>query len=330
MERKKLISIVIPVLNEEENIVSCHTELNRITTLMPQYDFEFVFTDNHSSDNTFQLLQDLAKQDSRIRAFRFSRNFGYQRSIYTGFLKAHGDAAIAFDCDLQDPPELLIDFLAEWEKGYKVVYGIRRTRQEGKVIQAVRKIFYRLVDILSEDHLPHDAGDFRLLDKCILDQLQQIHDYKPYLRGIIASLGFAQVGIPYDRRERQRGKSKFPLRAMFNLAIDGIISQSIMPLRLATYTGLTVSFLTILGIIGYGVVHLIHHDAWPAGFTTTTILLLFSLSLNSLFLGIIGEYLGRIYHQVKQRPLVIIEKSTEKSFEKLCAKANDRQIHTVE
>jgi dolichol-phosphate mannosyltransferase len=309
MEKKKLISVVIPVFNEEENIVHCYNSLCKIINEIPQYDFEFIFTDNHSTDRSFNLLLELASKDPRIRAFRFSRNFGYQRSIYTGYMKVQGDAAIAFDCDLQDPPELLPQFIAAWEQGNKVVYGIRRTRREGKIINITRKIFYRVINSLSEDYLPSDAGDFRLLDRCVLEQLRKIDDYQPYLRGIIASIGFQQLGISYDRQERKYGKSKFPLRAMFSLAIDGIISQSVFPLRIATYIGLSVSLFTFIGIVAYLIAHFFQNAVWPAGFTTVTVLILFSLSLNALFLGIIGEYIGRIYHQVKKRPFIIIEAS---------------------
>ena len=179
-------------------------------------------------------------------------------------------------------------------------------------MQWVRKAFYRLIDGLSEEPLPLDAGDFRLVDRRILDVIRQLEDQQPYLRGTIASLGYRQTGIPYDRNKRERGVSKFGWSQLITLAVDGILNHSIVPLRLATLTGLAVSVVTALGILFYLVAHLMFGQDWPAGFTTTTILILFSLSLNALFLGIIGEYLGRIYQQVKRRPLTLIETRIER------------------
>ncbi|MGB6976533.1 MAG: glycosyltransferase family 2 protein [Gammaproteobacteria bacterium] len=309
--KKQIISIIVPVLNEEDNIPNCYGALSKIADELSSYDFEFIFNDNCSVDESYQLLEQLAKQDKRLVAYRFSRNFGFQKSIYAGLMKAKGEAAIVFDCDLQDPPELLIEFVKKWEEGAKVVYGIRKKREESRWLEWCRKIFYRFINTLSEDHLPPDAGDFRLIDRCILEQLKQVDDYRPYLRGLIAGFGFKQVGIPYERKERAYGKSKFNLRKLFELAVDGVISQSVAPLRFATYTGLVISFITFVGICVYAVKHFFFKAQWPAGFATTTMLILFSLSLNALFLGIIGEYIARIYHQVRKRPLVIFDKSTD-------------------
>ncbi len=305
---KKLISIVVPVFNEETNIEPLYAALIPILQqLEAGYDFELLFTDNHSTDRTFEILRRLALKDSRVRVLRFSRNFGFQRSIYTGYVHARGQAAIQIDCDLQDPPELIVEFIRKWEEGYRVVYGERLRRQEAWHMNVIRKIFYRLIDFLSEDKLPFDAGDFRLVDRRVLDVLQQIDDCQPYLRGLIATLGFNQIGIPYVRNERRSGESKFSMAQLFGLALDGILNHSVMPLRLATGIGLVVSVTTFLGIVVYFVGKILLGKPWPPGFTTLVVLILGSLSLNALFLGIIGEYLGRIYRQVKKRPLTIIE-----------------------
>lgn len=313
-ERRKLISLVVPVYNEEGNVFPLYDAVSAIMRRVEdRYDWELVFTDNHSRDATFAELTQLAARDSRVRVFRFSRNFGFQRSIYTGYTKARGDAAIQLDCDLQDPPELALRFIEEWEAGFKVVYGVRMSRKEGAGITLLRRVFYRLIDLLSEDHLPHDAGDFRLVDRQVLDVLCQIDDQKPYLRGTLATLGFAQKGVPYDRAARTRGESKFKMRDLFALAFDGILSHSTVPLRMATYAGLFISVLTFCAIIFYTVGKLVFHQEWPAGFATTTLLLLLSLSLNALFLGVIGEYVGRIYQQVRKRPLTIIEHTIDRA-----------------
>lgn len=303
-----LVSIVAPVFNEQGNIFPLYDALRAVfDKVADRYRWELVFTDNHSTDNTFSELSQLAARDPRVRVFRFSRNFGFQRSIYTGYMQARGAVAVQIDCDLQDPPELILEFLREWENGHAIVYGVRRARQEGALITLTRKVFYRLIDFLSEDRLPLDAGDFRLVDRRVLDVLARIHDESPYLRGTLASVGFPQKGIPYDRAARTIGESKFSLADLFKLALDGILAQSTVPLRLATYTGLVVALLTLLGTVGFAAGRVFFGQDWPAGFAMTTVLILLSLSVNALFLGIVGEYVGRIYRQVRQRPLTIIE-----------------------
>lgn len=305
---RPLISIVVPVFNEEPNIFPFYKAVRTITDgLADSHDFEFVFTDNHSTDRTFEHLATLARSDIRVRAYRFSRNFGYQRSIMTGYSNARGDAAIQLDCDLQDPPELIKTFLKEWRKGADVVYGVRIKRKEGWTINAARSIFYRLIDKLSEDRIPVDAGDFRLVSRRIIEILRDLDDAQPYLRGSIASLGFTQVGIPYERNARERGESKFPFSKLVSLALDGILNHSTVPLRLSTYCGLATSFITLMGIVIYVLIKLITHAQWPAGFATLAALILASISINAMLLGIIGEYLGRIYRQGRKRPLTIVQ-----------------------
>lgn len=306
--KKALISYIVPVFNEEDNIGRLYSELLKLTKqLETDYDYEIVFTDNHSTDQTESILVQLASKDINIKVIRFSKNFGYQKSILTGYLNAKGNVAVQIDCDLQDPLEIVPVFLQKWREGYDVVYGIRRSRKENWTINSVRKLFYYLIDKLSDEKIPRDAGDFRLVDRKILEQLSLIHDEQPYLRGTIAAMGFKQIGIPYDRNERLKGESKFSFPQLVKLAFDGILNHSLVPLRFATYIGLIVSIFTFLGLIGYLLGKTLGAD-WPAGFATMTILILLSLSLNALFLGIIGEYLGRIFQQVKQKPLTIIEK----------------------
>jgi len=313
---KKLLSIVVPVYNEAGNIEPLYEAVTTaLEEIADDYDLELVFTDNHSDDATFEELEALAERDPRVRVFRFSRNFGFQRSILTGYQRCRGDAAVQIDCDLQDPPEVIVDFVREWEDGYKIVYGKREKRKEGFFITVTRKIFYRLIDALSEDRLPYDAGDFRLIDRQVLDELCKLRDHRPYLRGALATMGFEQRGVAYERAARTRGESKFSLKDLFGLALDGILSHSTVPLRVATYVGLLVSLLTFFGLLFYLVAKLAFGVDWPAGFATTAMLILLTLSLNSLFLGIIGEYLGRIFHQVRDRPLTIIETSIDRADE---------------
>ena len=315
MADKKLISLVIPVFNEAGNIPLLRKALIPVLdSLAARYEFEIIFTDNHSTDDSFFLLQAEAQRDPRVKILRFSRNFGYQRSILTGYQWARGAAAIQLDCDLQDPPALIPDLLAKWEEGFQVVYGVRKTRQEGFFIQFSRKIFYRLVSALSEVELPLDAGDFRLIDRRILDILRNCRQANPYLRGTIAKAGFRQTGIPYDRLARASGESKFSLAGYLSIAVDGIISQSIIPLRVATYVGLVVAVITLIAMAITVFGHLIYGETWPRGFATLATLLLLTIAINALFFGVLGEYLARIYRNSMGDPLSIIEQSVPDSF----------------
>lgn len=292
-------------------MVPLYEELNKLALdLADGYDFEFVFTDNHSTDETFRIISDLASRDSRIVGYRFSKDFGFQRSILAGYLKSTGDAVVQIDADLQDPPDLIKVFISKWEEGFDVVYGIRETRQEGRLIGLARKAFYRLIDMLSEDELPHGAGDFRLVSRRVVDLVAEVDDYHPYLRGLIASLGFEQVGIEYAREARKRGETKFSFFRLLALAVDGILVHSVVPLRIATLVGIMTASIMVLAIAGYSLSRLVFGHEWPPGFATTTILLLLGIALNGVFLGIIGEYLGRLYQQVKRRPFPIIESDT--------------------
>lgn len=311
-ENKKLISIVIPVYNEEDNIEHLYKTLQPIVDdELNKYRFEFIFTDNHSTDTTYQKLLKLNSVDKRIRVFRFSKNFGYQKSILTGYIKSRGEAIIQLDCDLQDPPSLMGKFLEYWEDGYAVVYGIRKSRQESKLIQWTRHFFYKITNYLSDDELPVDAGDFRLVDRRVVRILEDLNDSTPYLRGAIASMGFNQKGIEYDRGARERGNSNFRIKDLVGLALDGILNHSVVPLRISTYCGFVITIFLLIGTLFFIVRKLFFDVNWPQGFTTITVLVLLGICMNAIFLGIIGEYIGRIYKQSKFRYSVIIEKQVD-------------------
>src|SRR5262249_38796123 len=230
----KLLSIIVPVHNEEANVEPLYDAVNRtLKQIADRYRWEFIFTDSCSTDRTFERLDRLASSDSRVRIYRFRRYFVVQRWILTGYRLGRGDAAVQIDCDLQDPPDLILDFVRHWESGWKVVYGVRRSRPEPFLLHAMRRLFYRAIAWLSNDNLPVDAGDFRLVDRCVLDILLLYRDENLYLRGYIATLGYEQVGVAYDRDERKRGESSLKFGSLLNLAIDGIVSHSTLPLRLA-------------------------------------------------------------------------------------------------
>jgi glycosyltransferase involved in cell wall biosynthesis len=306
---KILISIIIPVYNEEENVFRVYYAVTEETKKYQDIDFEIIFTDNHSTDKTFEHLRQLAEQDVSVKVLRFTRNFGFNRSILTGYRHARGNAAIQIDCDLEDPPSLIHEFIRLYQRGHDVVVGVREQRTENKFMAYARKCFYKLLNKISETPHLTDGGDFRLVDRSILDQLKIIEDAQPYVRGLISELARNQCSVTFSRNLRQFGKSKFPLRQLIKLGMDGIYAHSIVPLRIATFMGIGIAFLTVLITGGYILGWLLSSGSWPAGFATTIVLILFGISLNAIFLGIIGEYIARIYQQVRVRPTVIIEKS---------------------
>lgn len=301
-----VVSILIPAFNEEDNVRTAYDRVLAVFDGLPDYEPEIIFTDNHSEDRTFEILSDIAKADTRVRVIRFSKNMGYQASVLTAYRSATGACAVQMDCDMQDPPELIPQMLDLWKQGHHVVYGIRRSLPDGPVVAAARRSFYALIDMISNDHLPRNAGEFRLTDRRILDELRRVDDRSPYVRGLISGMGFSQVGFEYDRMARTAGESKFPVRAMLSLAVDGLINHSLLPLRLASMISLTVGLSMFLLMVGYLIGKMFFGQDWPAGFATTTILLLLSMTLNAMFLGILGEYVGRIFLQSKDlnRPLI--------------------------
>ena len=307
--KKPLISISIPIFNEEKNLSFLYNRLTKLAdTLEARYDLEFVFSDNHSDDNTWRILAELAEQDSRVKALRFSKNFGFQRSILANYMHTQGDAVMQLDADLQDPPELLEVFLEEWENGYLVVYGIRKKRMESYLLTWFRKAGYLIIDKFSEHPIPRDAGDFRLIDRKVIQSLEKMKTIKPYLRGMIAGLGFDQIGVEYDRDARTEGESKFNVYGLFRLGLSATISHSTIPLRAAFLLGLIMLFTSTLGSIYYIFLKLSNPNI-PQGLASMHILVLFGIGLNSVFLGIIGEYILRIYLLLRSEPIAIIEQS---------------------
>lgn len=303
---RPLVSIIVPVFNEEDNVERTYAALKAEAAKLNKYRFEFVITDNRSVDRTFEKLAAIAAQDPAVRLVRFARNFGFQNSVLTGYRLARGNAAIQIDADLQDPPEMFGAFLKKWEEGYDVVVGVRRHRQENPALRQGRRVFYRLLNRLDGPHLIPDAGDFRLIDRSVIERLRRIHEPHMYLRGLISSLARRQVGIPYDRAERLNNESKFKFGSLMRFAMDGILAHSSLPLRVSFYAGIIIAIAAAVLAAFYGLLRLTEPGQVPAGFTTTQILILFGIGLNSIFLGVLGVYVGRIYDQVRSRPPTII------------------------
>lgn len=304
-----LISISIPVYNEEGNIAALYERLDALgRSMTDECRLEFVFTDNSSTDSTWNMLEALAAGDKRVRAIRFSKNFGFQRSILANYMHTRGDAVLQIDADLQDPPELLKEFLALWRQGYHVVYGVRRARPEGAFIHSFRKMGYWFIDRISEHPIPRNAGDFRLVDRKVIDALESQRSAEPYLRGLIAGMGFRQIGVTYDRSARIAGSSKFGVIQLIRLGLTGVFNHSLVPLRLATVAGIAILSLSAAGAIYYLVLKLLLPD-FPRGLASLHILILFGIGFQSLLLGILGEYLLRIYRILRKEPIAIIQDS---------------------
>ncbi|WP_027796622.1 glycosyltransferase family 2 protein [Paraburkholderia acidipaludis] len=304
-----LISISVPVLNEADNLDALYARLRKLgDTMADRCRLEFIFTDNHSSDSTWEKLAALARADSRVRAIRFSKNVGFQRSILANYMHARGDAVMQIDADLQDPPELLEHFFQLWREGYHVVYGVREQRPEGRLINAFRKFGYWAIDKLGEHAIPRDAGDFRLVDRKVIDALQRYRSSNPYLRGLIAGLGFRQIGVSYARAARVAGTSKFGVGQLIKLGLSGVFNHSVLPLRLATYCGLFLLGLSALGALYYVILRAFQPDL-PRGLASIHILVLFGIGFQSLLLGILGEYLLRIYLILRAEPVAIAEET---------------------
>lgn len=304
---RPLITFAIPVYNEEANVDALTARLaSTAAALAHAYEFEFLFTDNSSTDRTVDRLETIGASDPRIRVLRLSRNFGFQRSILTNYLNARGAAIIQIDADLQDPPEMARDFLALWEQGYKVVYGVRAKRQEGRAVTWLRRVGYDVINRLSDQPIPPGAGDFRLIDRVIVDALRTYNDHSPYLRGLIAELGYKQIGLQYDRAERTAGDSKFGLKALLRLGFDGLFSTSMVPLRLATWVGGIAVAASLAGIVYYVYLR-VADPRLASGMVSLHILVLISLGMNAILLGIIGEYVGRTFKNTRGGPLSLID-----------------------
>lgn len=307
-EKRKLISLVLPVYDEEDNVLNAYETLVGVLSTQSQYDFEFIFTDNHSRDQTFVLLKELSERDSRVRVLRFNRNYGFHRSLMSGYRLAKGDAVVQIDCDLQDPPEVILDFLRHWERGHDVVVGIRKNRGDGRLITASRRFFYKFLSYIAEDNVSGEAGDFRLIDRSVLNRLIKLNDRAPYIRGLSSAFATNQIGVSFQRRKRQAGVSKFPPLKLFRMAGEGIFSLTLFPLYLAGYVSALVAVVTFALGLYYFIAALLFGASWPSGFATLVLLLLFSIGLNGSFLAILGRYLGQVYRQQQNRPYIVVEK----------------------
>ena len=302
------ISVVIPVFNEEQNLLVLYDRLLNSVTLITN-NYEFIFVNDGSKDNSLEIIKSLAEKNKQIKYIDFSKNFGHQLAVFAGLEKAKGNSVVIIDADLQDPPELIAELYTKMKEGYDVVYAQREQRQGEswhKLITA--KLFYRFINRLSEVSIPLDTGDYRIISKKINDIITAMPERNKFLRGQIAWAGFNQTFITYKRDERYAGKTNYSYSKMFSFAFDGITAFSNLPLRLATYLGFIVSVISFV-IILYTLYQKYINDNVVQGWSSLMVSILFVGGVQLICLGILGEYLGRIMDNVKQRPLYIIRET---------------------
>jgi glycosyltransferase involved in cell wall biosynthesis len=304
-EGQPVLSILIPCYNEQDSVAVCHARLSAVMHRLG-LSYELVFIDDGSRDATAAALQSLHAADTHTVVVQLARNFGHQPAVSAGLAVARGAAIVIIDADLQDPPEVIAKLVAEWQKGFHVVYGVRSSRLgESRFKLWTAQMFYRVIHRLSDVEIPLDTGDFRLMDRQVVDVLLSMPERHRLLRAMCSWAGFRQTGVSYERAARYAGVTKYPLGKMINLALDGIFSFSTTPLRMLTYMGFGAAALSFLGIVWALSVRILTRH-WVAGWATLFVGVLFLSGLQMISLGIMGEYLGRIYTEVKQRPLFVI------------------------
>ncbi len=308
---RRLISVISPCFNEEDNVAACHEtvrDLFRTDPVLQRYDLEHIFADNSSSDTTVAKLRAIAAQDANVRVIVNARNYGPFRSTFNALRRAKGDAVIPMlPVDLQDPPELIPAFVKKWEEGFLRVYGIRTQRQEGAVMRFVRRLFYQTVNRFSNIEIPENVAEFQIIDRQVLDALLQFKDYYPYIRGMLANVGFARdsASIEYTWRERRSGMSKNRFFNLVDQGLNGMISFTNAPMRIAIFFGFGMAALSFAYGLFQLVLNLLQPDASPPGIATLIVALFFLSGVQLALLGVLGEYISAIHFQVRQGDIVV-------------------------
>jgi dolichol-phosphate mannosyltransferase len=301
------ISVAIPLYNEEAGAVELLRRVTAVLDRLPGGPHEIVLVDDGSRDRTLEILERCAADDARLVVIALSRNFGHQRALTAALDHVSGDVTVVMDGDLQDPPEMIPNFLAQYREGYDVVFAQRVKRKEAFWLRFAYFTFYRVIDSLSSVKLPLDAGDFGLMSRRVVEQMRRMPERHRFLRGMRTWIGFRQIAIPVERAERQAGESKYSMAKLFGLAFDGIFAFSIVPIRAAAIFG--AGAIGVSGLFAlYALLAKVAHRPTPSGFTALTLLVTFLSGVNLFFLGIIGEYVGRMYEEVKGRPVYVIDR----------------------
>jgi dolichol-phosphate mannosyltransferase len=302
----KTISYILPVYNESAGIAEFYKELSKAVSKNKKYNYEFVFINDGSRDDSLKKLREFHKKDRRVKVVNFSRNFGHQIALTAGIDHAKGDALIIMDTDLQDPPKVSLDLVKAWEEGYEVVYAKRRSRIDGFFKKIAIHVYYRVQTRLANVDIPLDTGDFRLIDRKVADHLRKLHEKHPYIRGLVSWLGFSQTAVEYDRQGRFAGETNYPFKKLVKLALDGVTGFSTMPLQLITRLGFLASILSVIGIVYVLVTRIFFAELTLPGWAVTMIAILFMGGIQLITLGVMGTYIGRIYSEVQNRPRYIV------------------------
>lgn len=305
MDPVKTITVVSACLNEAENVETFVTRVRTVFEQLPHYTYEFIIIDNSSTDGTQDILRRLAAQDRRIKVILNARNFGHIRSPCHALQQARGDAVLLLASDLQDPPEMIPQFLAKWEEGYKAVVGVKNQSEETPVFFFVRRCYYRLVNGLADFGIIQNFTGFGLYDQAIIEYFRRLEDPYPYFRGVISEIGLPTIQIPFVQPRRRRGFTKNNFYTLYDMAMLGITNHSKVPLRLATFMGFLLSFFSLLAAVGYLIYKLLFWDRFSIGIAPLVIGLFLFSSVQLFFIGILGEYIGAIHTQVLKRPLVV-------------------------
>ncbi|NLG18639.1 MAG: glycosyltransferase family 2 protein [Fibrobacter sp.] len=309
------ISLIIPCYNEQEVL---HKLYDRVTPVLEKTgdDYEVILIDDGSRDNSLSIMEEFHERNSKWKYLSFSRNFGHQTAVSAGIFYCSGDCAVIIDADLQDPPELIPDLICKWKEGFKVVYAVRKKRKEGIVKRFCYSAFYRLLAKSASISIPLDSGDFCLMDRVVLNRIKSMPESNRFIRGMRAWVGFKQIGIEYERDARAAGKPQYTFSKLLRLAFDGIFSFSTMPLRMTAVFGFIISFFSFI-FAAYSLVQRIFADFFMQynfklvpGFATTIVSIFFLGGVQLICLGVIGEYIGRVYDEVKRRPLWVISKAS--------------------
>lgn len=305
----KKISIVIPAYNEEEVLNKLIERLAILINNTPKYEFEVIFVNDGSKDKTLEILEEIAQKEKRLKILSFSRNFGHQAAVTAGIKYVTGDAVVIIDADLQDPPELIPQMIELWEQGNEVIYGKRKKRKGESAFKLLSaKMFYKTLNALSDVEIPKDTGDFRLVDRKVIDVINQMPEHNKFLRGLFSWVGFKQYAFEYERQERKAGKTKYPFKKMKKLASDGIISFSTKPLKMLGGIGI-LSIIISIGILIYSLIsYALKLNNLAPGWTSIMVTVTFLGGIQLLSVWIMSEYIARIYDETKQRPEYIIDK----------------------
>ena len=302
------ISVVVPCYNEEKSLPFFYDEMKKVMKKMSNSEFELIFVNDGSKDKTIDVIKEFARNDKRVRFLSFSRNFGKEAAMYAGFKEATGDYVAVMDADLQDPPESIPDMLKLWEAGNEVIYGKRKTRKGESAFKLLTaKMFYKTLNALSDVEIPKDTGDFRLVDRKVVDTVNQLPEHNKFLRGLFSWVGYKQIPFEYERKERFAGETKYPLKKMLKLASDGIISFSTKPLKIVGGLGIITILISLIILIYSLISYFTGHSA-QAGWTSLIVTVTLLSGVQLLSLWIISEYIGRIYDDTKKRPQYIIDK----------------------